>query len=146
MEDQAWENMKSSSIRMVYVATYTLVTWTIMIFGLNYAANNVAHRIRILYFEKALEKDAAYYDAHNPTEMASKISKECSVITSGAGQKYGHIIQGYSNCIVGLIFAFIFGWLMSAILFVAFPIMGIIMTFQGQVQQRSTKDVMKAYS
>lgn len=43
-------------------------------------AENIAFKARVKYFQKALEKDAAYYDEHNPTEMASKISKEISAM------------------------------------------------------------------
>ena len=38
-----------------------------------------------MYFEKCLEKDAPFYDQNSPTEMASKISKECSAINRGLG-------------------------------------------------------------
>lgn len=32
------------------------------------------------YFSAVLEKDAEWFDEHNPTEMASKIAKECVTI------------------------------------------------------------------
>ena len=51
-----------------------------MVFGLNVTASRIAHRIRIEYFRKCLEKDAAFYDLNNPMEMAAKISKEVTVI------------------------------------------------------------------
>ena len=57
--------MQGSSLRMVYVAAYTWFTWCVMIFGMSHAINKVAYRIRIQYFEKAIEKDAAYYDLNN---------------------------------------------------------------------------------
>jgi hypothetical protein len=43
-------------------------------------AENIAYKIRIDYFRSCLAKDAAFYDDNNPTEMASKISKEVSAI------------------------------------------------------------------
>jgi hypothetical protein len=43
-------------------------------------AENIAFKIRIEYFKSCLEKDAAFYDDNNPTEMSSKISKEVSAI------------------------------------------------------------------
>jgi len=72
--------MKTSAFRMGYVALYTFITWIIMVFGLNVTASRIAHRIRIEYFRKCLEKDAAFYDLNNPMEMAAKISKEVTVI------------------------------------------------------------------
>jgi hypothetical protein len=43
-------------------------------------SESISFKIKLEYFKKCLEKDAAFYDVQNPTEMASKISKECSSI------------------------------------------------------------------
>ena len=91
-QDEAWDNMRSSAARMLYVGAYTFVTWLVMVYGLNYVAAKVSYRIKIEYFKKCLEKDAAFYDLNNPMEMAAKISKESSIIGSGMGQKVGHVM------------------------------------------------------
>lgn len=109
-EDKNWEATKASSFRFVIAASYTWVTFAVMIFGLNYVVEKVAYKIRILYFKRSLEKDAAYYDLHNPTEMAAKISKEVSLIAAGGGQKFGNVIQGFSNVAIGIFGAFFYGW------------------------------------
>lgn len=77
---------------------------------MNYVASILAYKIRVLYFERSLEKDATYYDLHNPTEMAAKISKEVSLIVSGAGQKFGHVLQGFSSLLICVLAAFFYGW------------------------------------
>jgi len=43
------------------------------------------------------------------------------------GQKIGHVIQAYGAVLAGLLFAFLYGWLITLILFVAFPFMAILM-------------------
>jgi hypothetical protein len=43
-------------------------------------SESIAFKIKIAYFKASLEKDALFYDKQNPTEMASKISKETSAI------------------------------------------------------------------
>lgn len=43
-------------------------------------SESISFKIKMDYFKKCLEKDAAFYDVQNPAEMASKISKECSCI------------------------------------------------------------------
>lgn len=65
--------------------------------------------------------------------MASKISKEVSIIASGAGQKYGHVIQGWSAVASSIIFCFIYGWLMTLILIAAFPFMIVLMVVQNKI-------------
>jgi hypothetical protein len=44
-------------------------------------SENVVYRIKLKYFKEALEKDSAFYDKEeDPTEMGSKIAKECASI------------------------------------------------------------------
>ena len=43
------------------------------------------------------------------------------------GEKIGHVIQAYGAVFTGLLFAFIYGWLMTLILFIAMPFMAIMM-------------------
>ena len=126
--DKAWETQKKMAVALAVVASYSWVTWALMILGMNYAAEKAAYKIRMEYFRKSLEKDAAYYDLHNPTEIASKISKDVSLIKAGLGQKYGHVIQGYASFACGVTIGLIYGWLLALILVAAFPIMaGLIM-------------------
>jgi ATP-binding cassette subfamily B (MDR/TAP) protein 1 len=84
-------------------------------------AMRIAHKIRIVYFRKCLEKDAAFYDVNNPTEMSAKISKEISAIQRGLGEKIGTIIMSIWTFIFGFLFAFLWGWMLTCILLCAFP-------------------------
>lgn len=86
-------------------------------------AENIAHKTRINYFERCLEKDASWFDDHNPTELASKISKEVSAIQRGVGEKVGMVLQSVASFFFGLAFSFFWGWKMSLILIAAFPVM-----------------------
>ena len=53
-----------------------------------------------------MRKDAAYYDEHNPTEMAAKIAKETSAMQRGLGEKVGSIIMSFTSFLLGFVFAF----------------------------------------
>lgn len=83
---------------------------------------------------------------HNPTEMASKISKETSAIQRGIGDKVGNIIMSYSSFILGFAFAFTFGWLMTLILLGVFPIMAILAGGTAAFFGDGTKESMRAYA
>ena len=52
---------------------------------LNLFADNIAFKLKVKYFSKCLEKDAAFFDVQSPTEMTTKISKEVSCIHGGLG-------------------------------------------------------------
>ena len=60
-------------------AVAMILSWWQISF-LSVFAENIGHKIRVAYFKSVLEKDAAWFDENNPSEMASKISKECQTI------------------------------------------------------------------
>jgi len=50
-------------------------------------ADSVSYNIKCEYFKAVLAKDATWFDAHNPNEMAGKISQESDMIQKGIGEK-----------------------------------------------------------
>ena len=109
-------------------------------------SESISFKTRINYFQACLEKDADFYDLHNPTEMASKISKEVSAIQRGTGEKVGSIVQAVSGLILGFVFAFYWGWLLAVILLGTLPFM--IMTGLGMAAAQSVggADLLKSYA
>ena len=98
-----------------------MVSWCLIsLFDL--FAESISFKTKIMYFEKSLEKDATFYDQNNPTEMASRISKECSAIARGLGEKVGHTVYAIASFFFGFAFAFYWGWLLTCILLAGFPI------------------------
>ena len=109
-------------------------------------AESISYKIKIKYFKSCLEKDASFYDEHNPTEMASKISKEVSTIQRGIGEKVGALASAYSAFIFGFAFAFYFGWQLTLILLAAFPLFAMIGGSMGAALQSGIVQQMKAFS
>ncbi len=68
--------------------------------------------------------DAAFFDEHNQTEMASKIAKECGAIQRGAGEKIGNVFVSLVCFFSSFGFAFIWGWELTLILLLALPVLG----------------------
>lgn len=54
--------MKKNSIIMIYVAFGTFLASSIYIICLSIFGELVSHNLKIIYFKKALEKDAFFYD------------------------------------------------------------------------------------
>jgi ATP-binding cassette subfamily B (MDR/TAP) protein 1 len=90
--------------------------------------------------------DAAYYDEHSSLEMAAKIAKETSAIQRGTGEKVGNIIMAATSFLLGFLFAFYFGWLLTLILLAAFPIMAVMGVAMGIAMQDGFKESMRAYA
>lgn len=55
--------------------------------------------------------------------MASKISKECSAIQRGTGDKVGNVVMSVAGFFLGFAFAFYWGWLLTLILLATLPVM-----------------------
>jgi hypothetical protein len=49
-------------------------------FTFNQFAENVIFRVKLDYFRKCLEKDADYFDKHNPLELVAKITRETQMM------------------------------------------------------------------
>lgn len=78
--------------------------------------------------------------------MAAKLSKDVSVIKAGLGQKYGHVIQGYSAFACGVVITMIHGWLLSLIILAIFPFLIILIMTQSTIQKKQGANIMKSYS
>lgn len=107
---------------------------------------SIAFKVRIHYFRKCLEKDAAFYDVNVPTAMSSKISKETAAIQRGLSDKIATFIYGLATFFLGLAFSFFYGWLFTCILLVSIPVMAVVGVLIGTVMESGMVEAMKAYS
>jgi len=78
--ESGFSSMKSQSVMMLYVAFGVFIVSSLQMALFAVFAENIAHRIKIMYFRRVLEKDATWFDSNNPSEMSSRIANECSVI------------------------------------------------------------------
>ena len=65
---------------MLVVAGIVWVTSFFQVGFLSIFSIQVWAKMKIAYFEAALQKDADFYDVQNPNEMASKIAKEVAAV------------------------------------------------------------------
>ena len=83
------EQMKKNCLIMVGLGVVTFVFASTQICLFSIFSQRMSHKIRLIYFEKCLALDAKFYDGNSAAEMASKISKECTAIQRGFGEKVG---------------------------------------------------------
>lgn len=93
-----------------------------------------------------LEQDAKWYDEHNPTEMASKISRECTAIQTGLSEKSGQILQAAFGFTMGYVFAFTFGFKFTLVLLGCFPVMVLLAIACGQIFKKGISEEMRSYA
>jgi ABC-type multidrug transport system fused ATPase/permease subunit len=91
----------SAGVFMALVGTITGLGMFLQLTAFSVFAENIAYKIKLKYFRAAIEKDSSYYDLQNQNEMASKISKECSAITNGLGERIAKVNGGFMALVVG---------------------------------------------
>lgn len=78
--------------------------------------------------------------------MASKISKECSAIQRGVGEKVGSIVMNVGSFLFGFVFAFYWGITFTLILLGLLPFMGIAGGLLGVTLGSGLQEQMRAYA
>jgi ABC-type multidrug transport system fused ATPase/permease subunit len=78
--------------------------------------------------------------------MASRLSKECEAIKSGIGQKVAQVVMAISAFFVGMTLAFIWGWMMAALLMVSVPFFIFLGMILGMIMESGLVAQMKAYA
>ena len=73
---KVWE----APLRMIGVGVFAGTFRFIQIMCLELFADSVVYKIKMNYFKSVMGKDSAWFDAHNPNELSTKIGKECALI------------------------------------------------------------------
>ena len=63
---EAFSDIKYQSLKMLYLAVAVFITAGFMTAMFSVFAENVSHRIKIMYFKACIEKDASWFDVNNP--------------------------------------------------------------------------------
>ena len=78
--------------------------------------------------------------------MASKISKECSAVSRGIGEKVSHVIGGGLAMGFGFTIAFFYSYQYTLILMAFMPWLMIMVTLMSLAFKRSAMEGMKFYA
>ena len=138
--------LKDSALTLIYFAFFVWAASGLQITMMAMYAERVAHKVKLDYFLKCIEKDADYFDQHNPTEMAARISKETAAMQRGIGEKFGNIVMSFSSFLIGYAFAFYWGWKLTLILLGCLPIMMCVGSLLGITLKGGMIEQLKAYA
>ena len=79
--------------------------------------------LKVSFYRACLEKDGAYFDEHNPNEMAARISKEVGSVQRGIGAKAGEVLASVAAFVFGLSAAMYLGWKLTILVIIALPVL-----------------------
>ena len=131
---------------MTLVGTVTAVGMFFKYTLFSVFSENIAHKLKLKYFRAALEKDSTYYDLQNQNEMSSKISKECSAVSRGIGEKVSHVIGGFLSMGIGFFAAFFYCYKYTLILFAFMPFLMFNIFLMSYFFKKSAMEGMKFYA
>ena len=109
-------------------------------------SNNNAFAVRINFFKACLEKDAAYYDEHNPNEMPSLLAANLDELKSGTGSAFSQFFMMISTIFSALIIGFIIEPKLAAIFLAMFPFYMIIVGFLISNFMNGQAAITKSYA
>ena len=78
--------------------------------------------MKVNYFKAIMGKDSTWFDANNPNELATKISKESMMVYRGIGEKIGDLYGIISQVLVGYAIALTISWECTLIFLGAMPL------------------------
>jgi ABC-type bacteriocin/lantibiotic exporter with double-glycine peptidase domain len=79
-------------------------------------------------------------------EMASKISKEMTIMKRGLGEKVASALSSCLGFFLSMALGFYLGWLLGLIVFAAFPALIIVGSLMYAVFNTGAVEAMKAYA
>ncbi|KAF0693595.1 Aste57867_15460 [Aphanomyces stellatus] len=110
------------------------------------SAERQMKRLRSECLKHIMYQDMSWYDTHNPSELASRISGDTVKIKEGMGDKLGEALRFMCQFIVGYIIGFSRGWNLSLVMSCVMPLMAVSLTFLIKRLRDSTARSQKVYA
>ncbi|KAK9983466.1 hypothetical protein SO802_032991 [Lithocarpus litseifolius] len=105
-----------------------------------------AARIRGLYLKTILRQDVSFFDKETNTgEVIGRMSGDTVLIQDAMGEKVGKFIQLISTFFGGFIIAFVRGWLLTAVMCAAIPLLVMAGAFVSIIISKMASRGQSAY-
>ena len=131
---------------MIFVGIVVMIVAGSQFTLLSLFSEGLAYRIKIMYFRRCLEKDAEWYDEHDPTQMASKISLETEAIKKAVSDKVGKVYSGIIGFFIAYAMALLISWKFTLCLMALLPFMIMLGRLLGVAFSGNVSAEMNAYA
>ena len=132
----------SLAVGLTFIGITMFTASYIMVTSLNTAAENQVFRIRRLFFKSVMRQDIGWYDTHQTSDFASRMTeydlitklpctyvnllfsstRDLNKLQEGIGEKIGMFVLFMSTFVGSLINAFIHGWELTLVMLVVMPV------------------------
>ncbi|XP_054737347.1 multidrug resistance protein homolog 49 [Anastrepha obliqua] len=113
---------------------------------INSVALRQISKIRKLFLESILRQDMTWYDTSSSNTFANKMAEDLSKMKDGMGEKLAIFVFLVMTFVTGVIFSFIYGWLLTLVVLTCGPFIIISTALVAKIQSTFSEKELKAYS
>lgn len=113
-------------------------------FLLRYVGESAVKTLREKLWGHLLQMPVGYYDDHKSGESSSRLVNDTTVIKDLVATQFPNFITGGIQLVSSMIILFVMDWKMAAMMFLAVPIMALIMVPIGRVMSRLGRQLQSA--
>ncbi|WP_137663478.1 ABC transporter ATP-binding protein [Enterococcus hulanensis] len=113
-------------------------------FLLRYAGESAVKTLREKLWSHLLQMPVDYYDDHKSGESSSRLVNDTTVIKDLVATQFPNFITGAIQLVGSMIILFVMDWKMAAMMFLAVPIMALIMMPIGRIMSRLGRQLQSA--
>lgn len=135
---------KTMLIVLVLAFASQLAFGAIGSFLLRYVGESAVKTLREKLWSHLLQMPVGYYDDHKSGESSSRLVNDTTVIKDLVATQFPNFITGAIQLVGSMIILFIMDWKMAAMMFLAVPIMALIMMPIGRIMSRLGRQLQSA--
>lgn len=113
-------------------------------FLLRYVGESAVKTLREKLWSHLLQMPVGYYDDHKSGESSSRLVNDTTVIKDLVATQFPNFITGAIQLVVSMIILFVMDWKMASMMFLAVPIMALIMMPIGRIMSRLGRQLQAA--
>ena len=111
---------------------------------LRYVGESAVKTLREKLWSHLLQMPVGYYDDHKSGESSSRLVNDTTVIKDLVATQFPNFITGAIQLVGSMIILFVMDWKMAAMMFLAVPIMALIMMPIGRIMSRLGRQLQAA--
>ena len=135
---------KTMLIVLVLAFVAQLAFGAIGSFLLRYVGESAVKTLREKLWNHLLQMPVGYYDDHKSGESSSRLVNDTTVIKDLVATQFPNFITGAIQLVGSMIILFVMDWKMAAMMFLAVPIMALIMMPIGRIMSRLGRQLQAA--
>lgn len=113
-------------------------------FLLRYVGESAVKTLREKLWSHLLQMPVGYYDDHKSGESSSRLVNDTTVIKDLVATQFPNFITGAIQLVGSMIILFVMDWKMASMMFLAVPIMALIMMPIGRIMSRLGRQLQAA--